>query len=87
MPGWRGWVECEVLEIEPPRRMVWAWFPTDDDVRTLVTFELEVVNGGTRLKLTHKGVTEPVIAELLRGGWPTRLAELARVLSAPARSA
>ncbi|HIM47153.1 MAG TPA: SRPBCC domain-containing protein [Alphaproteobacteria bacterium] len=24
MPGWRGWENCEVLELKAPRRMVWS---------------------------------------------------------------
>jgi uncharacterized protein YndB with AHSA1/START domain len=29
LPGFRGWVEAEVVELEPPRRMVWSWSAED----------------------------------------------------------
>ncbi len=28
---WRGWMDCEVLEMEPPRRMVWSWHRSELD--------------------------------------------------------
>ena len=53
-PGWRGWVECEILAIEPPHRMIWAWSnDVDEDAR--LTFELSEEGGGTRLILRHAG--------------------------------
>ena len=35
-PGstWRGWTDMELLELEPPPRMVWAWESADIDVPT-----------------------------------------------------
>jgi len=54
-PGWRGWNECEVLEIEPQQRMVWSWTSNQDDPPGRVEFRLEQVEGGTRLTLSHTG--------------------------------
>ena len=75
MPGWRGWTVCEVLEIEPPRRMVWAWQGAEDD-DTTVTIELTPVPEGTRLILRHTGDTDPTIADLIASGWPGKLQAL-----------
>ncbi len=80
MPGWRGWADCEVLELHPPHRMVWSWIAADDGLRTTVTFELEVFNAGTRLTLRHEGEADATIAALLEGGWPGRLAALSPLL-------
>lgn len=55
MPGWRGYVECEVLVLEPPRKLVFSWIGNDDMKPTTVTFQLESVAGGTRLIFDHTG--------------------------------
>ena len=38
---WRGWTYIEVLEFNPPTRMVWAWESTDIDESTRVIFQLD----------------------------------------------
>ena len=80
MPGWRGWANCEVLEMQPPQRMVWSWVAADDGLKTLVKFELETLGLSTRLTLRHEGEINATIAELLAGGWPGRLAALAQLV-------
>ena len=82
MPGWRGWSACEVLEIEPPRRMVWAWQGAEDDATT-VSIELTPVPGGTRLVLHHAGDTDATLADLIASGWPGKLASLETHLATP----
>src|ERR1700687_2319737 len=39
-PNTRGTVECEVLALEPPSRMVWSWLSTDEGAPTRVEFRL-----------------------------------------------
>jgi uncharacterized protein YndB with AHSA1/START domain len=76
-----GWVRAEVLELDPPRRMVWSWSPADDAAPTRVGFELQAEpDGATRLRLTHEGEIDAGIGALLRDGWPGRI-ELLRRLS------
>jgi uncharacterized protein YndB with AHSA1/START domain len=77
-PG--GWIEAEVLEIEPARRMVWSWASDDRRPPSTVTFELEPAPGGTRLRLTHEGEIDDEIGGLLRDGWPGRIELLRRRL-------
>jgi len=72
-----GWIDAEVLELDPPRRMVWAWSSNDGNPPSRVTFELEPENGGTRLRLTHEGEIEPAIGAILVEGWPGRIEALA----------
>jgi uncharacterized protein YndB with AHSA1/START domain len=75
-----GWVDAEVTELEPPRRMVWAWSLEDGAALTIVTFELRPDDEGTLLKLTHEGEIDPVAGPLVRDGWPGRIELLRRSL-------
>lgn len=56
MPGWDGTVQCEVLELDPPRRMVWAW-RSRGNPSTRVAWTLTPTARGTRLRLEHTGLT------------------------------
>jgi uncharacterized protein YndB with AHSA1/START domain len=77
-PG--GWIEAEVLELDPPRRMVWAWATDARTPPTSVTFELEPAGHGTRFRLTHEGEIDDEIGRLLCDGWPGRIELLRRRL-------
>ena len=76
MPGWRGWTDCVVLELEPPHRMVWSWLSTDDGPATRVEFHLQSIDGGSSLTFTHTGDTDPIMLELLEQGWNAKLQDL-----------
>ena len=76
-PG--GFVDAEVVELEPPRRMVWSWSIGDGSAPTTVTFALHPEVGGTRVRLTHIGEIDPTIGDLLGSGWPGRLKLLREV--------
>ncbi len=80
VPGWRGWAACEVLLFEPPRRMVWSWQGWDEGAPSEVVFELDPVASGTQLRLHHRGQIESTTIELLRSGWPGKLAALGEAL-------
>ncbi len=75
-----GWVEAEVLEIEPPYCTVWSWSHNDGNPPSTVTFELAPDNAGTRLRLRHMGEFEAAEAAGLRNGWPRRITALAEKL-------
>jgi len=78
MSGWRGWVECEVLELEPPTRMVWSWSDGAGDEKTSrVIFELQDEGTGTRLTLRHIGETDDAMGEMIQERWPIKLRALA----------
>jgi uncharacterized protein YndB with AHSA1/START domain len=83
-PGYEhGILEAWVEQVEPQRLMSWRWHPAaiDETVdyskepTTLVTFELEEVEGGTRLTITESGFHQlPVVRrakafESNDGGW------------------
>lgn len=75
-----GWVDAEVLEIEPPRRMVWSWSVDDSNPPSKVTFMLGREGSGTRLRLRHVGEFDPVEAGIFRDGWPGRIKALAEAV-------
>jgi uncharacterized protein YndB with AHSA1/START domain len=71
MPGWDGVVHCEVLELTPPRRMVWSW-KSNAPLDTKVVFTLEPTSSGTRLQLDHlgfRGLKGVMISAILGSGW------------------
>jgi uncharacterized protein YndB with AHSA1/START domain len=71
-PGFDGIVRCEVLELDPPNRMVWSW--AGGNIDTTVTFTLEPAGpGGTRLRMHQvgfHGLGAQLTRRILAGGWP-----------------
>jgi uncharacterized protein YndB with AHSA1/START domain len=57
MPHWDGIVHSEILDMDPPRRLSYAWKggPGNSVLDTVVTWTLVPVDGGTRLELVHSG--------------------------------
>lgn len=76
-PRWRGYVEVEVLEVEPQRRLRYSWCGDDSGATTTVTYELEPTPAGTRLHFAHEGFTGVggfLLARLMMGpGWKKML--------------
>jgi uncharacterized protein YndB with AHSA1/START domain len=63
---WDGTIECEVLEVVPYERFVYAWRGGHEDnegygsrLDTVVTFTLRKALEGTRLTLVHSGFLTP----------------------------
>ena len=70
-PGWDGIVNCEVLELDPPRRMSWSW-KSNVPVDTVLTITLTPEADGTRLHLAHtgfQGVKGIMVSYILGSGW------------------
>ena len=77
--AWDGTIRCEVLEVVPNRRFAYAWRGGDEGnvgygsaLDTIVTFTLEPVDGGTRLRLVHSGFVLPrneTAVRSMSGGW------------------
>ena len=75
-PGLDGIVECEVTDVDPPRRLAFTWQGGPMPRPTLVTFALDPVAGGTRLRLRDGGVegAAGLAVRALRGrGWRSLL--------------
>jgi uncharacterized protein YndB with AHSA1/START domain len=82
-------VDCEVLECEPPSRLVFSWTAGGPVVDTRVSFLLEPEGEGTRLFFEHSGfdLSVPWGMQALKGaeaGWERMLGQLSAILAGPA---
>jgi uncharacterized protein YndB with AHSA1/START domain len=77
----RGQVECEVLELSPPHRMVWSWCGAEDPATTRLVIELAAEDQGTRLKLRHTGEADERTVRGTTGGWASKLGALSALLN------
>jgi uncharacterized protein YndB with AHSA1/START domain len=88
-------IDGEVIESDPPRRLVLSWRMVMDDAMaaegfTRLTYEIEETQPGvSRLTLVHELEGAPRLAQLLRGdwesegaggGWPFVLSDLKSLL-------
>ena len=95
-PQWNGVVDCEVLEVDPPTRLVYSWNASGegakDGLRTTVTWTLAPMDGGTHMRMEQAGF-RPQDENNRAGaayGWERMVAALERVAgegSAPQRRA
>jgi uncharacterized protein YndB with AHSA1/START domain len=84
MPHWNGVVDGEVLAVEPPALLVYRWDTGADPgrgLRTIVTFTLTPIAGGTRLRMEQAGFRAGEENNLkgARFGWERMLGDLERV--------
>jgi uncharacterized protein YndB with AHSA1/START domain len=73
---WRGIVDCEVLELDPPRRISYSWLGDPKARATTVTWTLTPIDGGTRLVLEHRGfrgLGGMLLRWILGAGWKKML--------------
>jgi uncharacterized protein YndB with AHSA1/START domain len=56
-PGWRGIVDCEVLEAREPSLLRYSWVGDEGGPATYVTYRIEPHAGGTRFTYEHTGFT------------------------------
>lgn len=77
----RGQVECEVLELSPPHRMVWSWCGVEDPATSRLVIELEADGEGTRLRLRHTGEVDESTVRRTTAGWTDKLRALAELLT------
>jgi len=54
-PGWRGFVECEVLEVREQEVLRFSWVGNQNAEPSQVCYTLEPRASGTRLTLEHSG--------------------------------
>jgi uncharacterized protein YndB with AHSA1/START domain len=80
-------VEGEIVESDPPRRLVQSWHPLFDEAMraeppSRVTWEIEPQDdGSTRLTVVHDRLdTAPKTAESVGGGWMLILSGLKTLL-------
>lgn len=73
--GWDGIARCKVLEIDPPRKLVYSW-GASNGIATIVTYLLEPEAGGTWLRFSQTGFAgfNGFMAKLFMGpGWRKKL--------------
>ena len=56
-PGWRGIVDCEVLEAREPFLLRYSWTGDENGETTDVTYRIEPHASGTRFTYEHTGFT------------------------------
>ncbi len=70
-------VICQLIELTPPRRMVWSWKAPGMETPSQLIFELEPEpEGGTNFTLRHMECSEGAANDLKRSGWPGNLTNL-----------
>lgn len=84
VPGWSGVTNCVVLEVDEPRRLVYAWgdgTESDSGLKTIVAWTLTPVESGTRVRMEHSGFRPEDEAGYrgMGGGWPRILGRLEEV--------
>jgi uncharacterized protein YndB with AHSA1/START domain len=79
LPFIGGLVECEVLEVDPPRRLVWSWIGAKEGGRKRppqrVEWELVPREDGTLLRLRQSDVDKLpwIMRTMMAFGWGTML--------------
>lgn len=69
MPGWSGFIECEVLEAREPSVLRYSWVADEGDPLELV-YRLKPHEGGTRLTFEQtgfKGIGGFLLAKMIMG--------------------
>jgi uncharacterized protein YndB with AHSA1/START domain len=80
VPNWDGIINCEVLIVEPLKRLSYSW--NSMGLESVVLFTLTVAEGGTRLRMEHSGF-RPDQEAAYKGanyGWQKFLDNLEQVL-------
>jgi len=63
-------VEGEVLEVDPPRRLVQTWKPSwEPGPATKIVYTLDPIATGTRVTVKHSGFTSADSCDSHSGGW------------------
>jgi uncharacterized protein YndB with AHSA1/START domain len=84
-PHWNGVVDCEVLEIEPGRRLVYRWDASGDEaatgIKTVVSWTLTPTATGVRVLMEQSGFRpqHKFNRDGAAYGWPRYLDGLDRV--------
>jgi uncharacterized protein YndB with AHSA1/START domain len=85
MPLWNGVTDCEVLVVEPNKRLSYSWNASGEEaaggLKSVVTWTLTPLAGGTHVRMEHSGFGPQDEAghQAMSGGWPHIVAGLERV--------
>jgi uncharacterized protein YndB with AHSA1/START domain len=56
LPGLSESIDCQVIELDEPKRLSFTWQDSMMHRPSIVTWTLKPVDGGTQLQLEHKGL-------------------------------
>lgn len=84
MPGWRGYVDAQVLELVREKRVSYSWQGMPEHSVMTVSWDLApAAGGGTRLTLTHDGFDSThgflsglFLRAMLKAGWKKMMRKL-----------
>jgi uncharacterized protein YndB with AHSA1/START domain len=92
---WDGVVQCEVLEVVPPSRLVYSWQGGTDSndattnyasrLDSVVTWTLQAEGSGTRLRMVHGGFRSPqndFAYDSMNPGWGRIVGRLGEITAA-----
>lgn len=78
--GWDGVIDCRVLALDPPHRLVYSWRAFD--LESTVEFTLTPADGGTHLRMEHSGfrASQEAAYKGAQYGWQRFIGRLERLL-------
>jgi len=85
MPHWNGVVDCEVLVVEPDKRLSYSWNASGDEaaggLKTVVTWTLTPTKNGVLVRMEQAGFRpeEEANYQGARYGWQRYIGGLERV--------
>ena len=87
MPHWNGVTDCEVLVVEPNRRLAYSWNASGEEaaggLKTVVTWTLTPTKGGVLVRMEQSGFRPEDDANYQGAnyGWQRFIAGLERVVA------
>lgn len=81
VPNWSGIIDCEVLVVEPLKRLSYGWGTMG--LESVVLFTLTPTQGGTHLRMEHSGfpVDQDAAYKGATYGWQKFLGQLDKVVA------
>ena len=81
VPNWDGVIDCEVLVVEPAKRLAYTW--STMGMASEVLFTLTAADGGTRVRMEHSGFPQDNDAAYKGAtyGWQNFLGKLDTVVA------
>lgn len=81
VPNWNGLIDCEVLVVEPNKKLSYSWGTLG--LGTIVVWTLVATNGGTLVRMEHSGFGPDQEANYkgAKYGWQKFIGALERVVA------
>ena len=81
---WEAVTTGSFLEVEPPRLLVYRTDPNPElgTPELTIRVELDPVEDGTRLTLTHSGIPSDDLCGIIEAGWTASLGAMAEIVAA-----